>query len=159
MVPMRYNRGLKSAWSLHARPTMDARYAVLLTPPKPSGPTQLLFYKQNTSISPLFATLTSRPQIAENAATLSPFPATLTASSPVTPVFATLTKNAGVSLPLFPFWISPLVTPHSPLPPGETHHLSCLSPPGSPKRKTPSFLFNSLRTVLQLRGRGRDPLI
>ena len=156
MVPMRYNRGLKSAWSLHARPTMDARYAVLLTPPKPSGPTQLLFYKQNTSISPLFATLTSRPQIAENAATLSPFPATLTASSPVTPVFATLTKNAGVSHPLPTL---DLATRHSPLPPGEAHHLSCLSLPGSPKRKTPSFLFNSLRTVLQLRGRGRDPLI
>jgi len=38
---------------------MDARHAVLLTPSKSSCPTQLLFYKQNASVSPLFATLTS----------------------------------------------------------------------------------------------------
>ncbi len=56
------------------------------------------------SISPLFDTLLSRaeptdtstPQIAENTATLSPFLATLTDFVPVSPVFATHTKTAGV---------------------------------------------------------------
>jgi len=38
---------------------MLARQAVLLTPSKSSGTIQLLFYKQNASVSPLFATLTS----------------------------------------------------------------------------------------------------
>jgi hypothetical protein len=56
---MCYNSSLKSAWFLHARPNMDARHAVLLTPSKSSRSTQLLFYKQNASVSPLFATLTS----------------------------------------------------------------------------------------------------
>ena len=86
---------------------MGARHAVLLTPSKCSGSFQLLFYKQSPSVSPLFATLTSRPQLTEKTATLSLFLATHTASSPVTPVFATLTKTAGVSLLLFPFWFTP----------------------------------------------------
>src|SRR5271154_1885639 len=92
---------------------MDARQAVLLTPAKPSGPTQLLSYKQNASVSPLFATLTNRSQLAENTPTLSPFPATLTASSPITPLFATLTETAGVSHLLFPSWNSSLATHQS----------------------------------------------
>src|SRR5271154_161032 len=83
---------------------MPARHAVLLTPSKSSRPAQLLFYKYNASVSPLPATLTSRPQHTENTATLSPFLAALTTSIPVSPVFATLTQTAGVSLHLFPFW-------------------------------------------------------
>src|SRR5271163_3801722 len=89
---------------------MGARQAVLLTPSKSSGPTQLLSYKQKASVTPLFATLTSRPQITENPATLSPFPATLTTPPPVTPVFATLTKTAGVSLLRFLLWKAPSAT-------------------------------------------------
>src|SRR5271154_4974648 len=83
---------------------MPARRAVLLTPSKSSRPAQLLSYKQHVSVSPLFPTLTSRPQHTENTATLSPFLAALTTSIPVSPVFATLTQTAGVSLHLFPFW-------------------------------------------------------
>src|SRR5271154_7549473 len=95
---------------------MIARQAVHLTPSQSSIAAQLLFYKHSISVSPLFATLTSRPQLAKNTATLSPFLATLTAPAPVTPVFATLTKTAGVSPHLFPFWNSPLaLPPHSPL--------------------------------------------
>jgi hypothetical protein len=92
---------------------MIARHAVLLTPSESSGPTQLLFYKQNATVSPLFATLTSRPQLTENTTTLSPFPATLTAYAAVTPVFATLTQTAGGAHHLvFQFWNSPPVTRH-----------------------------------------------
>src|SRR5271168_1881302 len=200
---------------------MGARQAVLPIPSKPSGPTQLLFYKQNASVSPLFAALTSRPQPAENTATLSPLLATLTTSLPVTPVFATLTKTAGVSLPLFPFWKSPRATrfprpspARSPLPlcfhtltnslaglkfttplfscnskllPKNTRggvyylfpqtgarrvpnlcalrvsafrflvRLLPLFRLNTPKRKIPSFIFNSLRTLLQLGGGGGYP--
>src|SRR5271168_1798303 len=92
---------------------MHARQAVLLTSSKSSGPTQLLFYKHNASVSPLFAALTRRPQLSENKSTLSPFLATLTASIPVTPVFATLTQTAGVSHPLP---ILDLATRHSHFP-------------------------------------------
>ena len=133
---------------------MGARHAVLLTPSKSLHPSQLLFYKQTASISPLFATLTSRPQLTENTSTLSSFLATLTASAPVSPVFATLTKSAGCH-----FVSSHSGTRHSPL---LTRHFSfremcqssrCLhrSPP---KRKIPPFVFNTLRTLLQLGGRG-----
>jgi hypothetical protein len=98
---------------------MGARHAVLLTPPKSSRPTQLLFYQHNASVSPVFATLTSHSQLIENSATLSPFPATLRASAPVSPLFATLPQTAGVSHHLFPFWNSPLwslaLTRRSPL--------------------------------------------
>jgi hypothetical protein len=52
------------------------------------------------AISPLFATLTSTPQIAENTSTLSPFLATHTDLSPVSPVFATHTKTTGVGVSL-----------------------------------------------------------
>src|SRR5271154_3927409 len=102
---------------------MGARQAVLLTPSKSSGPTQLPFYKYNASVSPLFATLT--------------------ASAPVTPVFATLTQTAGVSLPPFPFWNSPLATPHSPLSPGEARHSSSLFVPISVKTQNPLLCFQS----------------
>src|SRR5271168_5414272 len=78
---------------------MHARQAVLLTSSKSSGPTQLLFYKHNASVSPLFAALTRRPQLSENKSTLSPF-------------FATLTHTAGVSHPLP---ILALATRHSTL--------------------------------------------
>src|SRR5271154_212122 len=87
----------KSALFSRAKPTMAARQAVLLTPPKPSGPIQLLFCQQNAPVSPLFATLAGAPQPSENTATLSPLFATLTASAPVSPVVATLTKTPGVS--------------------------------------------------------------
>jgi hypothetical protein len=75
---------------------MRARHSVLLTPSKSSDAIQLLFCQQNASVSPLFATLASTPQIAENKTTLSRFLATLTDFAPLTPVFATLTENAGV---------------------------------------------------------------
>jgi hypothetical protein len=54
--------------------------------------------KNPVSITPLFATHTNHPQIAENPDTLSPLLATHTDLSPVSPVFATHTKTAGVSL-------------------------------------------------------------
>jgi hypothetical protein len=96
------------------RTNMDACHAVLTTPPKSPRLSQLLSYKQNASVSPLFATLTSRPQLTENKSTLSPFFATLTASAPVTSVFATLTQTPRV------YYISSRSeTRHSPL---TTHH-------------------------------------
>jgi len=119
------------------RTTMGARQAVLPIPSKPSGPTQLLSYKQNASVSPLFATLTSRPQLAENTAALSPLLATLAASAPVTLVFATLTKTAGVSTLLFPFWNSPLAALHP--------SLECGSSAAASRSTTPSFHRNILR--------------
>src|SRR6266849_4350109 len=75
---------------------MLSRAAVLLTPSKSIRPPSLPFYKHRAPISPLFATLTSRPQIIGNALTLSPFLATHTDFTPVSPVFATHTKTAGV---------------------------------------------------------------
>jgi hypothetical protein len=48
-------------------------------------------------LTPLFATLTNRPQLPENPTALSPFLATHTDFSPVSPVFATHTKTTGVS--------------------------------------------------------------
>ena len=142
---------------LSCRANMGARHAVLLTLPKSSRPGQLLFYKQNASVSPLFATLTSRPQLIEKTATLSPFLATLTASAPVTPLFATLTKTAGVSHRLFPFRYSPLVTSHSPLPPREAHNLRVFCPPRRQNAKSPPLVFISLRTLLHLSGGGGAP--
>jgi hypothetical protein len=64
-----------------SRPTLDAA-PLFLCPP--------------SSISPLFATHTSCPQIPENTITLSPFLATHTGFAPVSPVFATHTKTIGV---------------------------------------------------------------
>src|SRR5882724_11398657 len=75
---------------------MPSRAAVLLTPLEFSDSRSLPFYKHRARISPLFATLTSRPQIIENALTLSPFLATHTDFTPVSPVFATHTKTAEV---------------------------------------------------------------
>src|SRR5271154_5880823 len=133
---------------------MFARQAVLLNPAKPSGPTQLLSCQQNTPVSPLFATLTSHPQPTENTATLSPFPATLTASAPVTPVFATLTQTAGC-----PILSSHSGTPHSPFPArhlslecGSSAAASCFQTPVIPthllfmrtEAQTPPLHFQSL---------------
>src|SRR6267142_1880555 len=47
-------------------------------------------------VTPVFGTLTKRPQIIVNTATLSPFLATHTDIAPVSPVFATHTKTPGV---------------------------------------------------------------
>src|SRR5882724_10622048 len=79
-----------------AQTAMLSRAAVLLTPSDSIRPPSLPFFKHRASISPFFATLTSRPQIIENALTLSPFLATHTDLSPVSPVFATHTKTTGV---------------------------------------------------------------
>jgi hypothetical protein len=133
---------------------MGARDAVLLTPPKSSRLTRLLFYKQNASVSPLFATLTGHSQLAENAATLSPFFATPTASAPVSPVFATLTKTAGCH-----FVSSHSGTRHSPL---LTRHFSfkevCQSSRcfhrSPPKRKIPPFCFQYVAHSFAIRGEG-----
>ena len=75
---------------------MPSRAAVLLTPLESLHSPPLPFYKHPAPISPLFATLRSRPQITENTDTLSPFLAAHTDFSPVSPVFATHTKTAGV---------------------------------------------------------------
>src|SRR5271163_4481463 len=123
---------------------MIARQTVHLTPSECSGPAQLLSYKQSISVSPLFATLTSRPQLAENKATLSPVLATLTASAPVTPLSATLTKTAGVSHRLFPFWNSPLATCHSPLSATEARHSGRFSALNPAKTKIPPLYFQYL---------------
>ena len=137
---------------------MVARHAVLLTPTKSSCPTQLPFYKQNASVSPLFATLTSRPQLAENKATLSPVIATLTASAPVTPLFATLTKTAGVAHPLFPFWNSPLATCRSPLSATEASHSARFSVRTPAKTKISFLYFQHFTHSSAIRGEGRGPL-
>jgi hypothetical protein len=50
----------------------------------------------NRPLTPLFATLTNHPQLAENPTALSPLLATHTDFSPVTPAFATHTKTTGV---------------------------------------------------------------
>src|SRR3984893_3302848 len=52
--------------------------------------------EKSISVSPLFATHTSRSQIIENPLTLSPLLATHTDIPPVSPVFATHTKTTGV---------------------------------------------------------------
>src|SRR5712664_3626926 len=98
---------------------MPSRAAVLLTPSESIRPPSLPFYKHRASISPLFAALTSRPQIIENALTLSPFLATHTDLSPVSPVFATHTKTTGVctnnshSGTRSDFWRSKAVSGHN----------------------------------------------
>src|SRR6266850_84013 len=79
-----------------AQTAMLSRAAVLLTPSDSIRPPSLPFYKHRASISPLFATLRSHPQIIESTSTLSPFLATQTDLSPVSPVFATHTKTTGV---------------------------------------------------------------
>jgi hypothetical protein len=69
------------------------------TSPAPAAARSLHFRQRDEkqlSISPLFATLRNRSQITENTATLSPFLGTLTDFAPVSPVFATHTKTAGV---------------------------------------------------------------
>ena len=75
---------------------MAVRQVVLLTPPESSHPTQLLSRQHSIRVSPLFATLTNRPQIIENSNSLSPAFATLTDFAPLSPVFATHTKITGV---------------------------------------------------------------
>src|SRR6266403_2272771 len=76
--------------------TMLARHAVFLTLSTSSRPAQLLFYKHDAPLSPLFATLRDNPQLPENKAALSPFLATHTGFAPASPVFATHTKTTGV---------------------------------------------------------------
>src|SRR5271168_3321295 len=120
---------------------MLARQAVLLTPLESSGPLKLPFRQQSVPVIPLFATLTSTPQLAENKSALTPFPAALTAPAPVTPVFATLTQTAGVSLLLFPFWNSPLATLHSPLPPCEASQSLHFFAPITLKSQNPLLCF------------------
>jgi len=137
---------------------MVARHAVLLTPTKSSCPTQLPFYKQNASVSPLFAILTSPPLLAENTTTLSPFLATHTAPVPVTPLFATLTKTAGVAHPLFPFWNSPLATCRSPLSATEASHSARFSVRTPAKTKISFLYFQHFTHSSAIRGEGRGPL-
>src|SRR5271167_1468550 len=132
---------------------MIAHQAVRLTPSPSSGPVQLLSYKQSISVSPLFATLTSRPQLAENKATLSPVLATLTAPVPVTPLFATLTKTAGVSHPLFPFWNSPLATLCNRSAPFRAVFARVPA-----KTNIPPLYFQYLTHSSAIRGEGRGPL-
>jgi hypothetical protein len=151
---MCYNSPLESARLSRARPNMLARQAVLLTPSRCSGPTQLLSCKQNASVSPLFATLTSHPQVAENTATLSPFFATLTASAPVTPVFATLTKNAGCH-----FISSHSGTRHSPLvtrhySPSETRQSARFLAFIPTKTQNPLLCFQRVAHSSAIRGEG-----
>src|ERR1700682_5567752 len=76
--------------------TMAARRVVLLTPPESSHPIQLPSCQHPVRASALFATLTNRPQIAENSNTLSPAFATHTDITPVTSLFATHTTTTGV---------------------------------------------------------------
>jgi len=120
---------------------MLARQAVLLTPLESSGPLQLPFRQHPVPLTPLFATLTSFPQLAENKSALTPFPTALTAPAPVTPVFATLTQTAGVSLLRFPFWNSPLATLHSPLPLCEAAQSLHFFAPITPKSQNPLLCF------------------
>ena len=54
--------------------------------------------ENRVAVSPLFATLTDRSQIAEKPNTLSPFLATHTDIAPVSPAFATHTKTIGVCI-------------------------------------------------------------
>src|SRR6267142_3017743 len=54
------------------------------------------FARPPISVSPLFATHTSRSKTTENSSALSPLLATHTDFVPVTPVFATHTKTTGV---------------------------------------------------------------
>jgi hypothetical protein len=79
---------------------MLARRAVLLTPSKSFHPAQLLSYKQRASVSPLFSTLRSRPQLAENTASLSPAEPVFTRISPVNPLESAYTSQHRV-LPCF----------------------------------------------------------
>src|SRR6266849_4618720 len=62
----------------------------------PNPHLRLCSNEKSISVSPLFATHRSRSQIIENPLTLSPLLATHTDFSPVSPVFATHTKTAGV---------------------------------------------------------------
>jgi hypothetical protein len=178
---------------------MFARRAVLLTASNSSHPSQLLFYKQRASVSPLFPTLTGRPQPTENTATLSPTECVFTKISPVKPLESAYTSQHRV-LPCFDRTRSP-ATPlesaftrpasvsslesaftenrggggalgpvcHYPSPISRSEILGSplvtilqakhANPRGFlhsilPKRKFPSFIFNHLRTILQLRGGG-----
>jgi hypothetical protein len=133
---------------------MDARHAVLLTPSKCSYPIQLLFYKQNASVSPLFATLTSSLYGSHSIAFSRPlfsysyelFCNQQSHNSFVCLEFQTLSKKHrdGGVLPLFPFWFtlsvregitpepcreetrhSPLITRHFPSSEAHKNSRSC----------------------------------
>ena len=84
--------GTVPSWPL----PMRARQVVLLTPSKSTDLSQLLSCKQSASLSPLFAALTSCPQLPVNTTTLSSFLVTHTDIALVSPVFATHTKTPGV---------------------------------------------------------------
>src|SRR5258708_4762560 len=78
---------------------MRPRHAVLLTPSKSLGLSQLLSRQHHASVSPLAATLMGLPASVANKR--------LTVG--LSPLDATLTKNTGVRAS-FPFWNSPHVT-------------------------------------------------
>src|SRR6266404_4440054 len=80
-----YNGFVESARFFRALRTMLARQAVLLTPPKSSHPSQLLYRQQSAPISPLAATLMNLPASVANKR--------LTVG--LSPLDATLTKNRG----------------------------------------------------------------
>jgi hypothetical protein len=75
--------------------TMPARRAVLLTPSKSLGPTQLLSYQHIAPVTPLKSALTRHSQITENTATLSLAESALTDISLATPLESALTKTPG----------------------------------------------------------------
>jgi hypothetical protein len=101
MIPMWYNGCVKSARSFRlpaaapaeegALGTMLARQVVLLTPPKPSHPTQLLSRQHNAPLSPLAATLMDLPASVANKRLM----------ARVSSLDATLTKNRGGGCPAF----------------------------------------------------------
>src|SRR5712692_5228844 len=75
---------------------MPARHAVLLTPLEATFPKHILNSKQIATITYSESTLTSHPQLVENAAILTPLECAFTRLSAGTLLNATLTKNTGV---------------------------------------------------------------
>jgi hypothetical protein len=135
---------------------MDARYAVLLTPSKSSRPTQLLFYQQNASVSPLFAALTSSLYSSHSTAFSRPlfsysyelFCNPQSHNSFVSLQFQTpLKKHRGWGPYNLCSRSGKLATHHSPLPQSaQKIHISRYP---LPQTQTRPFLFNHLRTLLQ----------
>jgi hypothetical protein len=167
---MCYNSRLESARISRARPIMHARQAVLLNLLESALPSCLLSYKYSAPITPLKSALTPHSQLAENTATLSPALSALTTISPVTPLDSAFTKNirGGDTFPpacftlcvqADPFracrWSAAALLPPLCLREPFTAHSSLSL---APKPKFPSFIFNHLRTLLQLGGGGGYPL-
>jgi hypothetical protein len=131
---------------------LAARQAVLLTPSKSLGPTQLLSCQQNAAVSPLLAALTSSSDPSHSIAFSRPLFSysyeLFCASEITTLLFSCKSKlfrkniGGGVHSP-----IPELLTTNDSLP---TFRRSLHQKP-----KVPLFIFNSLRTILHLRGRGR----